>query len=124
MCYLPVEEAIGLMPKLPSPSPVLRNLTYVYEENLSRDGEFGGSEFGGYPTLKQRNDSFDIRESMRVHCGYVLLFIEFFPTYISIKECSFVVIVFYASNKTLLFLFTDMDQLSIFNDECIYRPDF
>ncbi|KAK8472520.1 hypothetical protein PHAVU_002G228900 [Phaseolus vulgaris] len=71
VCYLPVEEAIGLMPKFPSPSPVLRNLTYVYEENLSRDGEFGGSEFGGYPTLKQRNDSFDIRESMSVHCGFL-----------------------------------------------------
>ncbi|KAK7369028.1 hypothetical protein VNO80_11062 [Phaseolus coccineus] len=71
VCYLPVEEAIGLMPKFPSPSPVLRNLTYVYEENLSRDGEFGGSEFGGYPTLKRRNDSFDIRESMSVHCGFL-----------------------------------------------------
>ncbi|KAL3011109.1 hypothetical protein AAZX31_07G181600 [Glycine max] len=71
VCYLPVEEAIGLMPALPSPSPVLGNLTYVYEENLSRDGEFGGSDFGGYPTLKQRNDSFDIRESMTVHCGFV-----------------------------------------------------
>ncbi|XP_047157133.1 probable hexosyltransferase MUCI70 [Vigna umbellata] len=71
VCYLPVEEAIGLVPKLPSPSPVLRNLTYVYEENLSRDREFGGSEFGGYPTLKQRNDSFDIRESMSVHCGFL-----------------------------------------------------
>jgi len=79
VCYLPVEEAIGLMPALPSPSPVLGNLTYVYEENLSRDGEFGGSDFGGYPTLKQRNDSFDIRESMTVHCGYVLLFVECFP---------------------------------------------
>ncbi|BAT73725.1 hypothetical protein LR48_Vigan01g059400 [Vigna angularis] len=71
VCYLPVEEAIGLVPKWPSPSPVLRNLTYVYEENLSRDREFGGSEFGGYPTLKQRNDSFDIRESMSVHCGFL-----------------------------------------------------
>ncbi|CAJ1936486.1 unnamed protein product [Sphenostylis stenocarpa] len=71
VCYLPVEEAIGLMPTLSSPSPVLRNLTYVYEENLNRDREFGGSEFGGYPTLKQRNDSFDIRESMSVHCGFL-----------------------------------------------------
>ncbi|KAI4299386.1 hypothetical protein L6164_032852 [Bauhinia variegata] len=70
VCYLPIEEAIALMPKLPSPSPV-KNLTYIYEENLSRDGEFGGSDFGGYPTLKQRNDSFDIQESMRVHCGFV-----------------------------------------------------
>ncbi|PNY07938.1 hypothetical protein L195_g004446 [Trifolium pratense] len=71
VCYLPVDEAIGLMPKFPSPSPVLTNLTFTYEENLSRDGEFGGSDFGGYPTLRQRNDSFDIRESMNVHCGFV-----------------------------------------------------
>ncbi|XP_019419783.1 PREDICTED: uncharacterized protein LOC109330173 isoform X2 [Lupinus angustifolius] len=71
VCYLPVEEAIALMPKFPSPSPVLKNLTFIYEENLSRDGEFGGSDFGGYPTLRQRNDSFDIRESMSVHCGFV-----------------------------------------------------
>ncbi|XP_059439939.1 probable hexosyltransferase MUCI70 [Corylus avellana] len=71
VCYLPVEEAIALMPKVPSDSPVLKNLTYIYEENLSRDGEFGGSDFGGYPTLKQRSDSYDIRESMSVHCGFV-----------------------------------------------------
>ncbi|XP_057751507.1 probable hexosyltransferase MUCI70 [Arachis stenosperma] len=71
VCYLPVEEAIELMPKSPSPSPVLKNLTYIYEENISRFGEFGGSDFGGYPTLKQRNESFDIQESMSVHCGFV-----------------------------------------------------
>lgn len=71
VCYLPVEEAVALMPKVPSPSPV-KNLTYIYEENLSRETEFGGSEFGGYPTLAHRADSYDIRESMSVHCGYVL----------------------------------------------------
>lgn len=75
VCYLPVEEAVALMPKIPSASPVLKKLTYIYEENLSRDGEFGGSDFGGYPTLKQRNDSFDIRESMSVHCGYAFLLV-------------------------------------------------
>ncbi|XP_045823642.1 probable hexosyltransferase MUCI70 isoform X2 [Trifolium pratense] len=71
VCYLPVEEAIARMPTLPSPSPVLQNLKYVYEENLSRGAEFGGSEFGGYPTLKQRNESFDVQESMSVYCGFV-----------------------------------------------------
>lgn len=70
VCYLPVEEAIALMPKVPSYSPV-KNLTYIYEENLSRGREFGGSDFGGYPTLNQRSDSYDIRESMSVHCGFV-----------------------------------------------------
>ncbi|RDY02390.1 hypothetical protein CR513_14150, partial [Mucuna pruriens] len=71
VCYLPVDEAIALMPQFPSPSPVLKNLTFIYEETLSRDGEFGGSDFGGYPTLRQRNESFDIQESMSVHCGFV-----------------------------------------------------
>ena len=34
-------------------------------------GGFGGLDFGGFPTLRQRNESFDIRESMSVQCGYV-----------------------------------------------------
>ncbi|XP_022720466.1 uncharacterized protein LOC111278178 [Durio zibethinus] len=71
VCYLPVEEAVALMPKVPSFSPVLKNLTYIYEENLNKETEFGGSDFGGYPTLKERDDSYDIRESMKVHCGFV-----------------------------------------------------
>nr|XP_043624391.1 probable hexosyltransferase MUCI70 [Erigeron canadensis] len=70
VCYLPVEEAVALMPKAPSFSPVLQNLTYIHEENLIKS-EFGGSEFGGYPSLKQRFESYDIKESMSVHCGFV-----------------------------------------------------
>lgn len=70
-----MEEAIALMPRVPSYSPVIKNLTYIYEENLSRETEFGGSDFGGYPTLAQRDDSYDIRESMNMHCGYVFRFV-------------------------------------------------
>ncbi|PHU26498.1 hypothetical protein BC332_04830 [Capsicum chinense] len=70
VCYLPVEQAIALMPDAPSFSPGVSSLTYIHEENLSKS-EFGGSEFGGYPSLKQRTDSYDIRESMSVHCGFV-----------------------------------------------------
>ncbi|KAL4563211.1 hypothetical protein LXL04_027247 [Taraxacum kok-saghyz] len=70
VCYLPVEEAIALMPKAPSFSPVLQNLTFVHDESFTKS-EFGGSDFGGYPTLKQRHDSYDVRESMSVHCGFV-----------------------------------------------------
>ena len=74
-----MDEAIALMPKFPSPSPVLKNLAFIYEETLSRNGEFGGSNFGGYPTLRQRNESFDIPESMSVRCGYVSCFVGCFP---------------------------------------------
>lgn len=71
VCYLPVDQAIARMPVAPSESPTLRNLTYVYEESPVRTEPFGGSDFGGYPSLMQRNDSFDIQESMNVHCGFV-----------------------------------------------------
>ncbi|XP_074272214.1 putative hexosyltransferase MUCI70 [Silene latifolia] len=69
VCYLDQEQAMSLMPDSPSYSPV-NNLTYVYEDQSSKT-EFGGSEFGGYPSLKQREDSYDIRDSMNVHCGFV-----------------------------------------------------
>ncbi|ESQ51975.1 hypothetical protein EUTSA_v10017801mg [Eutrema salsugineum] len=71
VCYLPLEEAIALIPSSPSFSPVLKNLTYIHEEPLNRKTEFGGSDFGGYPTLKQRRRSFNIKGSMSVHCGFV-----------------------------------------------------
>ncbi|GAA0151186.1 hypothetical protein LIER_09963 [Lithospermum erythrorhizon] len=73
VCYLPLEQAISLMPNAPSYSPIIKNLKYVQElqeENLTKN-EFGGSEFGGYPSLSQRSDSYNIRESMNVHCGFV-----------------------------------------------------
>lgn len=61
------------MPIAPSISPVLRNLTYVHDRNPIKTEPHGGSDFSGFPSLRQRNDSFNIKESMKVHCGYVSL---------------------------------------------------
>lgn len=69
VCYLPVEQAIASMPRSPSASPLLRHLSYYREENPVKTEPHGGSDFGGYPSLKQRNDTFTIREAMAVHCG-------------------------------------------------------
>ncbi|XP_040948287.1 uncharacterized protein [Gossypium hirsutum] len=71
VCYLPVDQAIASMPSSPSASPVLQNLTYVHDENPIKTEPHGGSDFGGYPSIKQRSDSFDVKESMTVHCGFV-----------------------------------------------------
>ncbi|XVF70242.1 hypothetical protein PTKIN_Ptkin11bG0145100 [Pterospermum kingtungense] len=71
VCYLPVDQAIASMPSSSSVSPVLRNLTYVHDKSPIKSEPHGGSDFGGYPSLKQRNESFDIKESMTVHCGFV-----------------------------------------------------
>lgn len=71
VCYVPVDQAFALMPLQPSPSPVLKNLSYVFEDNITANFSNQGSVFGGHPSLEQRNKSFDIRESMTVHCGFV-----------------------------------------------------
>lgn len=112
-----MDEAIGLMPKFPSPSPVLKNLTFTYEEKLSRDGEFGGSDFGGYPTLRQRNDSFNIRESMCVHCGYVC-WINHFSFHIFMHCIIFFAAIICLPSNAVCFSspFTHICPFCIFND--------
>lgn len=59
------------MPSSPSASPVLQRLTYFHEESSTKTEPHEGSDFGGYPSIKQRNESFVIKKSMTVHCGYV-----------------------------------------------------
>lgn len=70
VCYAPMDLAMAYMPALPSVSPILKNLYYVSEENTQVNDSNGGSVFGGHPSLQQRDESFDIRESMTVHCGF------------------------------------------------------
>ncbi|KAI7744545.1 hypothetical protein M8C21_022016 [Ambrosia artemisiifolia] len=84
VCYLPVEEAIATMPNAPSFSPILQNLTYIHEENLTKS-EFGGSQFGGYPSLKQRLESYDINDCP-LRCRGVLVASAIFGAYDLIKQ--------------------------------------
>ncbi|KAK7272539.1 hypothetical protein RJT34_29195 [Clitoria ternatea] len=71
VCYIPVKQAIASMPSFPSESPILRTLTYVHDENPIQGESHGGSDFGGYPSLEERDAAFDIKETMEVHCGFV-----------------------------------------------------
>ncbi|KAF8703868.1 hypothetical protein HU200_031964 [Digitaria exilis] len=41
------------------------------EKNLVSKESNGGSLFGGYPSLEEHNKSYDIKDLMTVHCGYV-----------------------------------------------------
>jgi len=79
-----VKQAIASMPSSPSKSPILRSLTYVHDENSIHSDRHGGSDFGGYPSLEERDAAFDIKETMKVHCGLVLfcylyLIFDFLP---------------------------------------------
>jgi hypothetical protein len=69
VCYVSVDQAFALMPPEASPSPVLKNLNYISEDGIVANLSSQGSGFGGHPSLEQRNKSFDISESMTVHCG-------------------------------------------------------
>ncbi|ESW21454.1 hypothetical protein PHAVU_005G072000 [Phaseolus vulgaris] len=71
VCYIPVKQAVASMPISPSKSPILRSLTYVHDENSIKSERHGGSDFGGYPSLEERDAAFDIKETMTVHCGFV-----------------------------------------------------
>ncbi|XP_020398390.1 uncharacterized protein [Zea mays] len=71
LCYLPVEQALALRPAKPSLSPVLQSLNYVLEEILIPKESKSGSLFGGFPSLEERDKSYDIKDSMTVHCGFV-----------------------------------------------------
>ncbi|XP_042453591.1 probable hexosyltransferase MUCI70 isoform X1 [Zingiber officinale] len=70
VCYVPVEQAVFVMPPSPSASPILKNLSYVLKDDLIANESNSGSVFGGHPSLQERTESFDIKESMRVHCGF------------------------------------------------------
>ncbi|KAG8067981.1 hypothetical protein GUJ93_ZPchr0005g14941 [Zizania palustris] len=70
VCYVPVEQALALMPDAPSASPVLRSLNYLFEDNLISKESNSGSLFGGYPSLEERDKSYNIKDSMTVHCGF------------------------------------------------------
>ncbi|XP_042389791.1 probable hexosyltransferase MUCI70 isoform X1 [Zingiber officinale] len=70
VCYVPVEQAVFVMPLSPSASPILKNLSYVLKDDLIANESNSGSVFGGHPSLQERTESFDIKESMRVHCGF------------------------------------------------------
>jgi hypothetical protein len=67
---VPVEQALALMPRAPTASPILHSLNYVSEDHLVLKESRSGSLFGGYPSLEQRDMSYDIKDSMTVHCGY------------------------------------------------------
>jgi hypothetical protein len=71
VCYVSVDQAFALMPLQASPSPILKNLNYVSEDSLPANLSSQSSLFGGHLSLEQRNKSFDITESMTVHCGFV-----------------------------------------------------
>nr|XP_018680121.1 PREDICTED: uncharacterized protein LOC103981108 isoform X2 [Musa acuminata subsp. malaccensis] len=70
--------SVPILPPMPHPCesfslpppPADKKRTGPRQDNLIASESNGGSVFGGYPSLLQRNESFNIKESMMVHCGF------------------------------------------------------
>ncbi|KAG6511800.1 hypothetical protein ZIOFF_029877 [Zingiber officinale] len=63
-------RVVFVIPPSPLAFPILKNLRYVLEDDLIANESNSGSIFGGHPSLQERTESFNIKESMRVHCGF------------------------------------------------------
>ncbi|KAH7315082.1 hypothetical protein KP509_21G033000 [Ceratopteris richardii] len=72
VCYLPLKETIKKMPTVfPGPSEV-KHLSYKLETpDLLLPEEHAGSDFGGHPSLEERNKSYQVEENMNIYCGFV-----------------------------------------------------
>ena len=80
VCYLPLQSAVAAEPslsRLASQEPVLRQLSYVTEEDEEERRAVEELNrpplFGGHQTMQQRKESLRVAEDMKVHCGYVAL---------------------------------------------------
>lgn len=94
-CPIPVVDDPNkvVIPKKRSPERFVRSLSYVMEDNLTNNGSQSAPLFGGHQTWKERDDSFKVKPTMKVHCGFMKNGgAEMDPKDIKyVKKCRFVV---------------------------------
>ncbi|KAL0365694.1 UNVERIFIED_CONTAM: hypothetical protein Sangu_0667000 [Sesamum angustifolium] len=72
-CPIPVAddpEKITI-PKERTPDKVVRRLSYIVEDNILTNGSESSPLFGGHQNWQQREESFKIKPTMKVHCGFM-----------------------------------------------------
>ncbi|XP_071685868.1 probable hexosyltransferase MUCI70 isoform X2 [Rutidosis leptorrhynchoides] len=82
-----------VIPDKSSPSQFVQSLSYFEVDDANTNGSDSFPLFGGHQRWKQRDDSFKLKSSMKVHCGFMrdggadmsLKDIEY------VKKCKFVV---------------------------------
>ncbi|XP_052723718.1 probable hexosyltransferase MUCI70 isoform X1 [Vigna angularis] len=54
-----------------TPNEIVKNLSYVMEDEFPSNGAQSSPLFGGHPSWKQREESFKLKSNMKVHCGFI-----------------------------------------------------
>ncbi|KAL8497783.1 hypothetical protein ACS0TY_021207 [Phlomoides rotata] len=83
-CPIPVanDPNIIVIPKKRTPEKLVQRLSYITEDKIPKNGSpsfppfvGNGSQssplFGGHQTWQQREESFKIKQTMQVHCGFM-----------------------------------------------------
>nr|XP_043625136.1 probable hexosyltransferase MUCI70 [Erigeron canadensis] len=82
-----------VIPEKRTPSKFVQSLSYFEEDDAYINGSESSPLFGGHQTWKQREDSFKLKSSTKVHCGFMRGGgAEMSPKDIEyVKKCKFVV---------------------------------
>ncbi|MBA0717084.1 hypothetical protein Golax_004926 [Gossypium laxum] len=72
-CPIPVADDPDkiVIPKGRTPDAIVKNLTYIEEEDLVNNGSQSFAVFGGNQSWLQREENFNLKPSMKVHCGFL-----------------------------------------------------
>ncbi|KAL5175374.1 hypothetical protein HKD37_08G021589 [Glycine soja] len=54
-----------------TPNEIVKNLSYVMEDEVPHSEAQSSPLFGGHPSWKQREESFKLKSNMKVHCGFI-----------------------------------------------------
>ncbi|KAB2602371.1 hypothetical protein D8674_003376 [Pyrus ussuriensis x Pyrus communis] len=81
------------IPKGRTPDEIVKNLTYVLDDEILPDGTQTSPLFGGHQNWAEREESFRLKSDMKLHCGFIRNGgAEMAPADIKyVKKCRFVV---------------------------------
>ncbi|KAA8538889.1 hypothetical protein F0562_025581 [Nyssa sinensis] len=54
-----------------TPEKIVQNLSYILEDELANNGSQSAPLFGGHQSWVQREESFKLKSTMKVHCGFM-----------------------------------------------------
>ncbi|KAI4345313.1 hypothetical protein L6164_012448 [Bauhinia variegata] len=94
-CPIPVADDPDkiVIPDGRTSDKIVKNLVYVTEDEVPHDASLSSPLFGGHQSWSQREESFKLNSTMKVHCGFVRGGgAEMDPVDIKyVKKCKFVV---------------------------------
>ncbi|KAJ0077696.1 hypothetical protein Patl1_35567 [Pistacia atlantica] len=121
-CSIPIADDPNriVIPKERTPDEIVKNLTYIMEEVFVNNGSHSFPLFGGNQSWSQREESFKLNSTMKVHCGFMRnggaemssLDVKY------VKKCS------HCSKKLFCFLITvDEESLNFIKKNVTVRED-